>query len=257
VGRSAARAYAYFLTDKHHRPTAEGYQRLETLAEQSDLGAGFGIAMRDLEMRGAGDILGAHQHGHITAVGFHLYTRLLGDAVKHLRGPAQAGSPEPPGALAFGLDILTLPPVAVDLPISASLPSEYIEDRDLRLRIYRRLADIRSETQLEEVAQELAERFGPLPQAVQNLVFQLRVKILAVKAGASAISTENGQIVLTVPAMGELDQAYLGSKLGANARVSKSRVWLGRAADLRVDDSWRRPLLSVLRELGSKVPEAS
>src|SRR5206468_2581748 len=154
VGRGAARAYAFFLTDRRHRPTPEGYQRLETLAEQTDLGAGFGIAMRDLEMRGAGDILGARQHGHITAVGFHLYTRLLSDAVKHLRGPDRdraGGAASPEGGLPFGLDNLTLPPVAVDLPLSASLPSEYIEDRDLRLRIYRRVADIRSETQLEEV----------------------------------------------------------------------------------------------------------
>ncbi len=254
VGRAAARAYAYFLTDRRHRPTAEGYQRLETLTEQSDLGAGFGIAMRDLEMRGAGDILGARQHGHITAVGFHLYTRLLGEAVKHLRAqsPAGAAAPPPtqPGAdLPIGLDTLSLPPVAVDLPIAASLPSDYIEERDLRLRIYRRLADIRSEAQLEEVAQELAERFGPLPRPVLNLVFQLRIKILAGRARVTAIGTENGQIVLTVPTLGELDQAFLGSKLGAKARVSKNRVWLGRAADLRADEApWRRQLLAVLRE---------
>jgi transcription-repair coupling factor (superfamily II helicase) len=261
VGRGAARAYAYFLTDRRHRPTAEGYQRLETLTEQSDLGAGFGIAMRDLEMRGAGDILGARQHGHITAVGFHLYTRLLGDAVKHLRAQSPHGAALPlaqPGdGLQIGLDVLSLAPVAVDLPIAASLPSDYIEERDLRLRIYRRLADIRSESQLEGVAQELAERFGPLPRPVHNLVFQLRVKILAGQAGVTAIGAENGQIVLTVPAMGELDQAFLGSKLGATARVSKNRVWLGRAADLRADDSpWRRQLLTVLRELGKVEPAA-
>jgi transcription-repair coupling factor (superfamily II helicase) len=262
VGRAAARAYAYFLTDRRHRPTAEGYQRLETLTEQSDLGAGFGIAMRDLEMRGAGDILGARQHGHITAVGFHLYTRLLGDAVKHLRAQSPHGTPLPaaqPGdSLQLGLDTLSLPPVAVDLPIAASLPSDYIEERDLRLRIYRRLADIRSESQLEEVAQELGERFGPLPRPVQNLVFQLRVKILAGQAGVTAIGTENGQIVLTAPAMGELDQAFLGSKLGAGARVSKNRVWLGRAGDLRADDGpWRRQLLTVLRELDNVEPAAA
>jgi transcription-repair coupling factor (superfamily II helicase) len=260
VGRGAARAYAYFLTDRRHRPTPEGYQRLETLTEQSDLGAGFGIAMRDLEMRGAGDILGARQHGHITAVGFHLYTRLLGDAVKQLR--AQTGGAAKPrlaagDGLKLEIDSLTLPPVAVDLPISASLPSEYIEDRDLRLRIYRRLADLRDENQLEEVAQELAERFGPLPRQVQNLIFQLRIKILAQQANVSAIGTENGQIVLTLPTMGELDQAFLGSKLGAEARVSKNRAWLGRSADLRADDApWRRQLTGILRELGEAQPAA-
>jgi len=213
--------------------------------------------MRDLEMRGAGDILGARQHGHITAVGFHLYTRLLGEAVKHLRAQSPQGVATLPRAesgdgLQIGLDTLALPPVAVDLPISASLPSDYIEDRDLRLRIYRRLADIRGETQLEEVAQELAERFGPLPRPVQNLIFQLRIKILAVLAGVSAIGTENGQIVLTLPTLGEVDQAFLGSKLGPGARVSKNRAWLGRVAYLRDEDApWRRQLTTILRELGN------
>ena len=86
---------------------------------------------------------------------------------------------------------------------------------------------------MEEVGQELAERFGPLPRPVQNLIFQLRVKILAVQASVSAIGTENGQIVLTMPALGELDQAFLGSKLGPEARVSKNRAWLSRSSAWR------------------------
>jgi transcription-repair coupling factor (superfamily II helicase) len=259
VGRAAARAYAYFFTDRRHRPTADGYQRLETLTEQSDLGAGFGIAMRDLEMRGAGDVLGARQHGHITAVGFHLYTRLLGDAVKRLKAQSPAGAAQmpraEPAAALMDLAALSQPPIAVDLPIGASLPGDYIEERGLRLRIYRRLADIRTEAQLEDVAQELAERFGPLPGQVQNLVFQLRIKILASRAGVTAIGTENGQIVLTIPALGELDQAFLGSKLGPGARISKSRVWMGRAADLRADNApWRQQLVTVLREIAPATP---
>jgi transcription-repair coupling factor (superfamily II helicase) len=258
VGRGAARAYAYFFTDRRHKPTPDGYQRLETLSEQTDLGAGFGIAMRDLEMRGAGDVLGMRQHGHIAAVGFHLYTRLLGEAVKRLRAqPGGAALPRAemaPGPVS--LEPLTSAPVAVDLPIAASIPSEYVTDRGLRLRIYRRLADLRDEAALDEIRQELAERFGPPPAPVENLLYQLQVKILAGHAGVTAIGTENGQIVLTIPALGEVDQAFLGVTLGAGARVSKTKVWLGRAGEVRAPNAaWRAPLLEILRQLATVTPE--
>ncbi len=254
VGRGAARAYAYFFTDRRNKPTAEGYQRLETLAEQTDLGAGYGIAMRDLEMRGAGDILGVRQHGHIAAVGFHLYTQLLGNAVRRLKA-AQARGGAPVAATteetSGDLEALMSSAIAVDLPIAASLPSSYIGDRDLRLRIYRRLAHTHEESQLDEIAKELAERFGPLPESAQNLMFQLHVKILATDAGVSAIGSDNGQIVLTTQPVGEVDQAYLGLQLGPGARVSKNKVWLGRAANPRsADPTWRDQLLNVLRQMG-------
>ncbi len=134
VGRGPVRAYAYFFTDRHHRPTPEAYQRLETLAEQTELGAGYAIAMRDLEIRGAGEILGTRQSGHIAAIGFHLYTRLLAQAVRRLRAERDGLTPEMEG----------LPP-SVDLPLAAALPEEYVPDRDLRLRLYRRMAEIAAE----------------------------------------------------------------------------------------------------------------
>jgi transcription-repair coupling factor (superfamily II helicase) len=140
--------------------------------------------------------------------------------------------------------------VAVDLPIATSIPADYIADRELRLRIYRRLADLRTEDQLAEIARELAERFGPLPPPLDNLLYQLRIKILATRAGVTAVATENGQIVLTTQPIGELDQAYVGLKLGAGARTSKNRIWLGRAPNLRAPDApWREQLVEVLRQL--------
>ncbi|MEK7324459.1 MAG: transcription-repair coupling factor, partial [Chloroflexota bacterium] len=193
VGRAANRAYAYFFHDKHHRMTPEGRQRLETIAEQTELGAGYSIAMRDLEMRGAGDILGARQHGQIAAVGFHLYTRLLAQAVKNLKYQtsnfkSSDGTPFGVWNLEFG--------VSVDLPLPASLPSDYIPDRNLRLKLYRRLAEIKDEAGLDEIAAELADRFGQPPKPVESLLFLIRVKLLAYKAGIEGVASEDGQIVL-------------------------------------------------------------
>jgi transcription-repair coupling factor (superfamily II helicase) len=253
VGRGAARAYAYFFTDRRHRPTPDAYQRLETLAEQTELGAGYGIAMRDLEMRGAGDILGVRQHGHIAAVGFHLYTRLLSEAVKRLRSGAPDGSGPPPAEDDSRVTEAMLgAPVAVDLPISAVLPADYIPDRGLRLRIYRRLADIRTEDEIAAVGVELADRFGPLPDMVENLLYQLQVKLLAARAGVSTINSENGQIVLTVPGLADRDSVDLAAGLGPDTRTSKNKIWLTRIPDLRAPNApWRRQLLSLLRHLGS------
>jgi transcription-repair coupling factor (superfamily II helicase) len=142
--------------------------------------------------------------------------------------------------------------VSVDLPVAASIPGDYVADHDLRLRLYRRLADLRTEDQLAEVARELTERFGTLPTPLENLLSQLRVKILALAAGVSAVGTENGQIVLTTQPVGELDQAYLGLRLGPEARLSKNKVWLGRAPDLRAPNApWREQLINVLRQLAA------
>ena len=144
VGRGAARAYAYFFRHPQFRATEEALERLEILAEHTQLGAGYSIAMRDLEMRGAGDVLGVRQHGHIAAIGFHLYTRLLAAAVRRLKGGRDLG-PEPGAALATPDPLM----VSVELPLAYSIPVVYIPDRDLRLHLYRRLADFRTEDELE------------------------------------------------------------------------------------------------------------
>ncbi|MBI3244053.1 MAG: transcription-repair coupling factor [Chloroflexi bacterium] len=245
VGRGANRAYAYFFHDKHHRMTPEGRQRLETIAEQTELGAGYSIAMRDLEMRGAGDILGPRQHGQIAAVGFHLYTRLLAQAVKQLKAGGRANGRDKP--LDFDLSLTT-----VDLPLPASIPSDYVPDRSLRLKLYRRLAEIKDEAGLDEIAAELADRFGQPPRPVESLLFLIRVKLLAYKAGIEGVASEDGQIVLR-SRLWESDEgrASVSGALGPGTRMSKGKAWLPRASDeARNREAWREQLVSALESLG-------
>jgi len=247
VGRGAARAYSYFFTDRRYPPTQEARERLETIAEQTELGAGYSIAMRDLEMRGAGDLLGVRQHGHIAAVGFHLYTQLLGEAVKRLK--AQGPRPKEQGStIELGVGTWDLG-VSVDLPIPASIPADYVGDRALRLQLYRRLANLRDEGEVETIGTELADRFGPLPRQVENLLYQLRVKIRAMHAGVVAVASENGQLVLTLPLSSETDSNYFVGEIGFGARVSKNRIWLGKVSSNPREQAWREQLLVVLNRL--------
>jgi transcription-repair coupling factor (superfamily II helicase) len=233
VGRGAARAYAYFFRHPQFRATEEALERLEILAENTQLGAGYSIAMRDLEMRGAGDVLGVRQHGHIAAIGFHLYTRLLAAAVRRVKGGSEAG-PEPGAALASPDPLL----VSVELPLAYSIPVGYIPDRDLRLHLYRRLADFRSEDELETLRAELSDRFGAVPEEVENLMYQMRVRMRAARAGAESISAENGQILIQVA--GEDDER---PDLGPDVRRSRKGFWLARR------EGWRARLLEVLGAL--------
>jgi transcription-repair coupling factor (superfamily II helicase) len=175
VGRGAARAYSYFFRHGKLSPTQDGQQRLEVIAENTQLGAGYSIAMRDLEIRGAGDLLGTRQHGHIQAVGFHLYTRLLADAVRQIRrieaSKRNGGVPGEGARTESVFANLTQPismPVNVDLPLAVGIPAAYIADQDLRLRLYRRIADLRDETEIDALVSEFEDRFGELPEMVER-----------------------------------------------------------------------------------------
>jgi len=252
VGRGAMRAYAYFFRHRKLSPTIEGQQRLEVIAENTQLGAGYSIAMRDLEIRGAGDLLGTRQHGYIAAVGFHLYTRLLADSVRRIR--ATAGSNLPKSAAPF--DAMSLPlamPVNVDLPLAVGIPSEYIPDQDLRLRLYRRIADLRDEREIDAIVSEFNDRFGPLPEMVENLLYQMRIKLRAEKIGLSSISLENGQIVLRYPHSAEGESPLPLRDLGPAVRGGKNAYWLtfGREPD------WPERLLDMLEQIYSLQPSIS
>jgi transcription-repair coupling factor (superfamily II helicase) len=246
VGRGSQRAYAYFFRHRKKPPTVEGRERLETIAENTQLGAGFSIAMRDLEIRGTGDILGTRQHGHIAAVGFHLYTRLLADAVRQIRRAQNL----PQTAVAPASNLLQVElrsPVTVDLPLNVGIPKDYVPDRDTRLRLYRRLADTQTISDVDELVAEFNDRFGPLPELLTNLLFQLKIKILAKKAGVSTVSSENGQIAIRYPPLPEGTSSRLFNITVPEIRVAKNSLWLAANGS----DTWQNRLLAVLSELAN------
>jgi transcription-repair coupling factor (superfamily II helicase) len=242
VGRSAARAYAYFLYDKRQQLSTEARERLRTIAEAAELGAGFQIAMRDLEIRGAGEILGARQSGHIAAVGFDLYARLLASAIEEQRAKLQLadgdGHPAAPTANA----LLNMP--AIDLPIDAQIPEDYIPDPSLRLRLYRRLADLSTAEQVDEITQEFQDRFGPPPELVQNLIYLLRLKLAARDAQIAAISMEEDRVLVRFHQPDVERTTRLGQRFGGRARVARDRAWL---AGPEIDPRWREHLLTFVQ----------
>ena len=244
VGRASSQAYAYFFKHRKRVPTPEGQARLETLAENTQLGAGMNIAMRDLEIRGAGDLLGTRQSGHIASVGFHLYTRMLAEAVQQARaGTEHEADKMPLGDLAAVYALR--PAVNVDLPIPATIPVDYVEDRDTRLRLYRRLADIRRLQDADELLSEFADRFGQPPAEVIALLYQIKVKILAEAADIANIYTESKQLVLRYRKPYEDEPRFLMA-LGNDVRVSKNALRLAAGGG-----DWQERLLDVLHALAA------
>ncbi len=240
VGRGAQRAYAYFFKQRQNSPTLEGRQRLETILEHTALGAGYSIAMRDLEIRGSGDILGTRQHGYIAAVGFHLYTRLLADAVKRMnkQKPGSMGDQELP------FQILR-PLVQIDLPLPVGIPEDYIADRSVRLGLYRRAASILQREEIQQLKKEFTDRFGSIPETVENLLIQLEIKLLAEKAGLEGISVQSGQINLQYPEGKPLPQPW---EFETRVRFGESSVWI--PLDLK-NRQWVKNLLNILEGLTS------
>ncbi len=249
VGRGAMRAYAYFFRHKKLTPTLEGQQRLEVIAENTQLGAGYSIAMRDLEIRGAGELLGTRQHGFIQSVGFHLYTRMLADAVRRLRRIASEVYKVDTEKFDTAFSTFNLPlsiPVNVDLPLAVGIPANYIPDQDLRLRLYRRIADLRDETELDALGSEFRDRFGQLPEMVQNLFYQIRVKLRAEDVGLTGVSWESGQILLKYPAPAEGAEPKRLPDLPNGVRGGKGQYWV----TLTKEEVWTAKLLDVLVQLG-------
>jgi transcription-repair coupling factor (superfamily II helicase) len=169
VGRSDQRAYAYLFHPTDQSLTEDAHRRLEAIGEATDLGSGFQLALRDLEIRGAGSILGEVQSGHIAAVGFDLYAELVAEAVSELEGREPLSTPQRE--------------VRIDLPVDAHLPETYVGDQELRLEAYRRLATTTTEDEVNDVAAEWVDRFGPLPRAAEALVALARLRVEALRVG--------------------------------------------------------------------------
>ena len=210
VGRGVNQAYAYLFFDEGKHLTPQGDKRLRTIFEATELGSGFGIAMKDLEIRGAGNLLGVKQSGHIAALGFDLYSQLLTEAVEELKAK-QAGEVRQKLVAAEVKESPT-----VSLPLDAHIPEEYISNLNTRLGLYSRLARVADIKDLEDMAREFQDRFGPLPPPVKNLVYIVRIKILAMKAGVSSVSTQGRQIVIKP----ETDDSPLKAR-GAGGVMSK------------------------------------
>jgi transcription-repair coupling factor (superfamily II helicase) len=325
VGRSTQRGHCYLLYEKFNPLSQDARRRLAAIMESSEeLGAGFRIAMRDLEIRGAGDLLGARQHGHIDSVGFDLYTRLLAQAIneakrkihvfdqaleqqrteegdtsgpengtdsvaenitengKETRDRDQAAkdgavpvSPfqaEPAHASgdteltdlenSFDINDPLAPPVLLDLPLDAQIPQTYIEEESLRLQMYRRIAGMTHLESIEEMRKEMVDRFGTddvtdsVPEEVENLFYQIRVKILALRANVQNIGRELDQLVIRSEALENINRAALEGRLHQAFGSAPSRNdpdaaiprVARRAVYLPIDDAekWRGALIRTL-----------
>ncbi len=178
VGRGRERAYAYFLYPPDKPLTETAHDRLATIAQHSDLGAGMAVAMKDLEIRGAGNLLGGEQSGHIASVGFDLYVRMVGEAVADFKGTVAEEPAE----------------VKVELPVNASLPHDYVPSERLRLDAYRRLAGAATDDDIAEVRAELLDRFGSMPQPAENLLAVASLRVLARSYGVTEITVQGRQI---------------------------------------------------------------
>jgi transcription-repair coupling factor (superfamily II helicase) len=185
VGRSSRRAYAYLLYRRRERMSEEARKRLQAIFNASELGAGFQIALADLEIRGAGNILGGEQSGHMAAVGFDLYSRLLAEAVEERKARREDRAPR-----------VERPQAVLDLPVEAHLPDDYVPEEAQKLELYRRLARARSIGDLAAFRQELTDRFGPMPAPVVRLVEVAELRLTAEAAGVASMSREAGQLVV-------------------------------------------------------------
>jgi transcription-repair coupling factor (superfamily II helicase) len=185
VGRSSRRAYAYLLYRRRERLSDEARKRLQAIFNASELGAGFQIALSDLEIRGAGNILGGEQSGHMAAVGFDLYSRLLAEAVESRKASLEGRAP-----------IVEAPQAVVDLPVEAHLPTDYVPDEAQKLELYRRLARARSGGDLAAFRQEVLDRYGPMPDPVMRLIEVAQLRLAAEAAGVTSISREEGWLVV-------------------------------------------------------------
>jgi transcription-repair coupling factor (superfamily II helicase) len=238
VGRSRQHAYAYLLYPSEAGLSAEAGSRLATLSDYTELGSGFAIAMRDLELRGAGDLLGEEQSGHVAAVGFELYVSLLDQAVEELRGGDGAAPEEP---------------VRLDVDADAYLPADYIPFEAAKIDLHRRIAGVREPGELRAIAEEVRDRFGPLPGPVESLIALQRARIELGRSGARTVEIRGGRLSATPI---ELDSARIAA---VRERIPEAvHDWRQKTLSVRVPDEPEARLavlLALAEALAAEIPE--
>ena len=237
IGRRSQRAYAYLLVERGRRLTDTARRRLETIMAATELGAGFRIAMKDLEIRGAGNLLGGEQSGHIHAIGFDLYARLLSEAVAEARAAASGAPPPAPSA----------PDPVVDLGLPAAVPEDLVPHTPARMAMYQRLARAETPEEVDDLPREFRERFGrTLPDELHNLLFGVRVRVLAKAAGVESVTRRKDRVTLKLVDEAGGARFALERALGRNATVGNQQVHIpldqGRTP-------WGQALLEVLQAL--------
>lgn len=240
VGRSNRRAYAYLLVPAEMELTPIARRRLAALKEFSDLGAGFKIAALDLELRGAGNLLGGEQSGHIEAVGFELYTQMLDRAVHELKGDAAPDEAE----------------TQLNLGLNIRIPAEYIPEENQRLRMYKRVAGVETEAQWKDVRNELQDRYGALPPPVQNLLEYASLKLLCIKVGVTGIDRKRDLVHIKFKANAAIDPVklaqFVSSQRGAQFTPDGTLRFFMK--ENRAEDVLGR-LRNLLGELSGQVAE--
>ncbi|MBI2886095.1 MAG: transcription-repair coupling factor [Chloroflexi bacterium] len=216
VGRGTRRAYAYLLHTRNKALTETAQKRLQAIFEATELGAGYFIAMKDLEIRGAGNLLGVEQSGHIGAVGFDLYCRILAAAVEDVKAEQEGRTPPS--------RIPAPPAVTLALRTPAYLPEDYVPDLEVRLDCYRRMAAATGLEEVEELAQELRDRFGSWPPVVANLLFAVRVRLLAIRAGVAVVEQEEDHVIVRLLEGLQVDARPLQGQAGVRPGHNQVRV---------------------------------
>jgi transcription-repair coupling factor (superfamily II helicase) len=235
VGRSASRAYAYLLYAKDMALSEIAEERLKTIFEATELGAGMRIAMKDLEIRGAGNLLGAAQSGHIAAVGFDLYTRLLAEQVDLLKA-RQDGSARLPFERAWP---------SLDLPINAFIPPEYVADDPVRLRLYQRFSAVEEDGQLASLVGEIEDRFGALAEPAQQLVYLTSLRLRAAEAGVEALTATRDEVIVKFDRLPAVNLDQLSRAAGLALKRGSNQLRFARGAG----NAWMERLYALVAAL--------
>jgi transcription-repair coupling factor (superfamily II helicase) len=228
VGRGDHRAYAYLLVRPHKALSEEAQARLDAIQEATELGAGIRVAMRDMEIRGAGNILGAEQSGHIAEIGFDLYIRLLSRAVEEVKAGRLFAEPTP---------------ITLDLPLTALFPASYIADVELRLDAYRRVATATNLKDVQSSREELEDRFGPIPEEVEHLLALIELRIRAADLGIESMVEREREIVIRPVQTSALNLRSLNQKMGTAIRTTPNSV---RLRLLELEIPWQDAIDAIL-----------